>query len=117
VNTEGAKREREHIRGDLPPQILASVDEIVYGLIAKLGESPEAWWGASSALMDIVSKPIVLAVAEGRSTGEDKSVMTLIMLVLGQFLSHPISMANIQLARELRKEANDGAQAAQQAEQ
>lgn len=118
MSAEEAKIQRESIRGDMPPAIRAAVDEIVDGLIANLGESPEAWYGAQAALMDLVSKPIVLAVAEGHKTSDsgDRSVMTLIMLVLGQFLSHPISMANIQLARELRKEHNGGAQATHQAD-
>lgn len=93
--------ERNDIRELMPPEIVAAVDNIIDDLIARLGESPEAWWGAYEAIDVLMHKPIVTALV---AEDEDAShILTMIMLVLGQFLSDPRSMIMHKVAKELRK--------------
>ena len=91
---------RDDIRATVPPHILKVIDQINDDLVAKLGESPEAWRGCFEALDAIVAGPLITVREDGTDFPRE-AIATLLMLVLGQFLSDE----RVLLARALQKSA------------
>jgi len=100
---------RESFRADMPPAIQQSMDKIVNDLIAVLGESPEAWRGALEAVSALMTQPIATAANEyGEALAHSEAVMTMMTLVLGQWLSHPIVVGMVRDQLRRKREANGG---------
>ena len=97
---------RDEVRSLMPPAIIEAVDSIVQGLISELGESPEAWRGAFEAIDIMINRPLITYLSGDRDemTNPDKAVITMMMTVLGQFLSDERTLAVREIQNKQQKE-------------
>lgn len=96
---DAARAVRDGITSVLPLEIQMAIREIIDVIVSELGESPEAWRGCKVAIEWLLNRPI-LAFFDQFKRDKSEHGATLLMLLLGQFLSDERVLAAYQILRE-----------------